>query len=116
MIVVPALEFAKLTAPRKLQSFAAGVQADAAAASSVRSPVIEATIAGITAFIGIPFALAAARCRNSVSDMAACYCAAGCHRLAESGWRASGPLADLNYRCSRILDRSGPQTRCSLQA
>ena len=43
--MVPGLELAKVTAPRRLQSFAAAVQADAAAVSSVRSTVIETSAA-----------------------------------------------------------------------
>src|ERR1051326_5597612 len=58
MMVVPGLAFAKVTAPRKLQSLAAAVHADAPAASSVRSTVIEANIIGIAAFIGVLWALA----------------------------------------------------------
>src|SRR6185369_6219395 len=57
-IVVPGFTFENATAPRKLQSLAAAVQAEAAAASSVRSTVIEANIIG---FIGwTAFAAAAA--------------------------------------------------------
>src|ERR1043166_6644613 len=41
-IVVPGFRFAFATAPRKLQSFGATVQAEAAAASSVRSTVMVA--------------------------------------------------------------------------
>jgi hypothetical protein len=37
LIVVPGFRFANATAPRKLQSFGAAVQAEAAAVSSVRS-------------------------------------------------------------------------------
>jgi hypothetical protein len=37
LIVVPGFRLANATAPRKLQSFGAAVQAEAAAASSVRS-------------------------------------------------------------------------------
>ena len=57
MIVVPGFKFAKVTAPRKLQSFATAVQAAAAATSSVRSTVIETNIAGIAVFIGIQLVL-----------------------------------------------------------
>src|SRR5690242_14565513 len=59
MIVVPGFASAKLTAPRKLQSFAAAVHADAAAVSSVRSTVIEANMNGATAVIGTREAFAA---------------------------------------------------------
>ena len=41
-MVVPELAFAKIVAPRKLQSFGAPVQADAVKLSSVRSTVIVA--------------------------------------------------------------------------
>src|SRR5262245_29914442 len=40
LIVVPAFRLANAIAPRKLQSFGAAVQAEAAAVSSVRSTVI----------------------------------------------------------------------------
>src|ERR1051326_6712140 len=54
LIVVPGFRFAKATAPRKLQSFGAAVQAEAENTSSVRSTVIEANG---SKFVAATFAL-----------------------------------------------------------
>src|SRR5690242_3013535 len=56
LIVVPGFRFANATAPRRLQSFGAAVQAEAENASSVRSTVTEANA---TKFAEATFALAA---------------------------------------------------------
>src|SRR5215471_17004299 len=52
LIVVPGFKFANATAPRRLQSFAAAVQAEAAKTSSVRSTVIAANIGVIIVALG----------------------------------------------------------------
>src|SRR6185369_13812307 len=62
MMVVPGLAFAAATAPRKLQSLGAAVQADAAAVSSVRSTVIEANIGVMVAVFILFEAAPGARC------------------------------------------------------
>src|SRR6476646_3254176 len=59
LIVVPALAFAKMVAPRKLQSLGATVHADAVKLSSVRSTVMVANAGALT--IGAALILAAGR-------------------------------------------------------
>jgi hypothetical protein len=82
LIVVPGLPLAKATAPRRLQSFAAAVQADAAAVSSVRSTEIAANI-GLTMRASraySPRLASAARARIRK------FCFSGCVRAAELGF------------------------------
>src|SRR4051812_22388455 len=73
LIVVPGLRFAKVTAPRRLQSFAAAVQADAAALSSVRSTVMPANGTGA----------AIIRASGANSPRTRAFCFSGSMRAAE---------------------------------